>query len=221
MNSGTKGEGTGRVRSKKVDMSDERVRERNVRSILNTTAELMAEKGFDGVSMLEIANRTGLPRANVYYYFPTKEDIYRALLGELINGWEVALRHLSVDRQPAEALGDYIKSKLDYCRRNPVSSRLFANEILGGAKFLTRRDRDYMHALTRERLGVLEHWMETGQLRRTNARHLLMMLWGATQFLSISEPLACDTLEVKKLKAADFDVAASTIIDITLQGLLP
>ncbi|MBR9765831.1 MAG: TetR family transcriptional regulator [Rhodobacteraceae bacterium] len=207
-------------RGRGAEAGDERIRERNTRAILRASAELFAEKGYEGVSMLQIAKATGLPRANVYYYFDTKEDIYRALISELIHGWELALRHISPENSPEQALTAYVHAKLDYARLHPIQSRLFASEILGGAKFLTRRDRDYMHALTRERVLVLEQWMAEGHIRKVDARHLLMLLWGATQFLSLSEPLACDTLETGTLRPADFDAAARTISGIVLSGVL-
>ncbi|SNY58499.1 transcriptional regulator, TetR family [Pseudooceanicola antarcticus] len=208
-------------RGRATEASDERIRERATRTILRAAAELFAEKGYDGVSMLQIAKASGLPRANVYYYFDAKEDIYRALISELIHGWELALRHFSPESDPKEAFSAYIRAKLDYGRHHPIQSRLFATEIMGGAKFLTRRDRDYMHALTKERILVLEQWMDEGRIRRVDARHLLMLLWGATQFLTLSEPVACDTLETGTLKPADFDAAAEAISAIVLGGVLP
>ena len=37
--------------------------------ILNAAVDLFADKGFHGTRMEEIAQASGLPKANVYYYF--------------------------------------------------------------------------------------------------------------------------------------------------------
>jgi AcrR family transcriptional regulator len=45
---------------------------------LDTTAELVAERGLRGVTMSEIAERTGIGRATLYKYFPDVESIMLA-----------------------------------------------------------------------------------------------------------------------------------------------
>ena len=47
---------------------------------MKAATEIFARKGFDGTRIAEIAERSGLPKANVYYYFTSKEEIYTAVL---------------------------------------------------------------------------------------------------------------------------------------------
>ena len=47
-------------------------------AILGTTAALVAEQGLRGVTMSEIAERTGIGRATLYKYFPDVEAILLA-----------------------------------------------------------------------------------------------------------------------------------------------
>jgi TetR/AcrR family transcriptional regulator len=197
---------------------DERIRDRNEAAILEAAGELFARKGFDGTRIAEIAERSGLPKANVYYYFPAKEDIYKALIGKLLAGWDKALEELRADREPAEALGAYIAAKLEYSRRSGGESRLFANEILRGAPFLTKAHRDHMRAMTRDKSVVIENWIAAGKMAPLSVQHVFIMLWGATQFYGDFEVLACDALAIKRLTKKDFDEAAATITAIVLRG---
>jgi len=48
--------------------------------ILDVAAELFTEKGYDATSLREIAERLGITKAALYYHFPSKDDILRALL---------------------------------------------------------------------------------------------------------------------------------------------
>lgn len=48
-------------------------------AILRTALELIAERGYEAVSMREIARETGLPIASLYLYFPTKLAIVKAV----------------------------------------------------------------------------------------------------------------------------------------------
>lgn len=197
---------------------DERIRDRNEAAILEAAGALFARKGFDGTRIAEIADRSGLPKANIYYYFPTKEDIYRALIGKLLAGWDKALEELRADREPADALSAYIAAKLEYSRQSGGESRLFANEILRGGRFLSKANREHMRAMTRDKAVVIESWIAAGKMAPVSVRHVFIMLWGATQFYADFEVLACDALAIKRLTKKDFDEAAVAITAIVLRG---
>jgi len=48
--------------------------------ILDVSAELFVEQGYDATSLREIAERLGLTKAALYYHFSSKDQIFRALL---------------------------------------------------------------------------------------------------------------------------------------------
>ncbi|TWF58449.1 TetR family transcriptional regulator C-terminal domain-containing protein [Neorhizobium alkalisoli] len=199
---------------------DEKIRARNIRIILDVATDVFSRKGFDGTRIAEIAELAELPKANIYYYFSSKEEIYSAIIARLISGWDDALANIRADREPAEAFRDYIRAKLDYTARHPRESRLFASEIIQGARFLSLKDRRHMQKATDERAAVIEGWIAQGRMAAVDPRHLFIMLWAATQFYSDFEPLACDALNRKKLTAKDFDAAAETIVRTILGGII-
>ncbi|PWE54749.1 TetR family transcriptional regulator [Metarhizobium album] len=201
--------------------SDEKIRERNVRLIIKAGIEIFSRKGFDGTRIAEIAEASGLPKANVYYYFSSKEEIYTAIIAHLLAGWDDALKYISADREPAEAFNLYIRAKLDYTRRNIAETRLFASEIIQGARFLKKKDRQHMRDITDKHVAVIEGWIAAGKMLPVNPRHLFIMLWASTQFYAEFEPVAADGLRKPRLKAEDYDMAAKTIAETVLRGVLP
>lgn len=48
--------------------------------IINTAIDLCAKKGFDAVSMQEIADAVGIKKASIYYYFSGKDQILTDVL---------------------------------------------------------------------------------------------------------------------------------------------
>lgn len=50
--------------------------------IIASAASLFAEKGFNGTKTREIAARAGVSEALIFKYFPSKEDLYGAILAE-------------------------------------------------------------------------------------------------------------------------------------------
>src|SRR5712692_4534787 len=48
--------------------------------ILKKAEQLFAQRGYDGVSMREIAEACAITKANIYYYFKDKEALYLQVL---------------------------------------------------------------------------------------------------------------------------------------------
>jgi TetR/AcrR family transcriptional regulator len=198
--------------------SERRIRARNEKAILDAAIGIFASKGYDGASIAEIALRSGLPKANVYYYFKTKKAIYTTIIGDLIAAWDAALAHLVAERHPADALTDYIHAKLEFSRRHPEQSRMFANEAVHGGRFLTRSDRAHMHAITVEKAKVFEGWVRARKMDPVDPMHLFIMLWAATQFYADFEVLACNALQTRRMTGGDYTLAAENLIKIVLKG---
>jgi AcrR family transcriptional regulator len=58
---------------------------RDTRSRLREVAlQLFAEQGYEKTSLREIAERLGVTKAALYYYYPSKEDIVRSLVEDYV-----------------------------------------------------------------------------------------------------------------------------------------
>jgi AcrR family transcriptional regulator len=65
--------------------AEEQDRSRDTRSRLRELAlELFAEQGYEKTSLREIAERLGVTKAALYYYFKSKEDIVRSLVEDYV-----------------------------------------------------------------------------------------------------------------------------------------
>ena len=52
--------------------------------IVEAALDLFVEKGFSATKMDEIARRAGVTKGTVYLYFPSKEDLFRAVVEEMM-----------------------------------------------------------------------------------------------------------------------------------------
>ncbi len=59
--------------------------------VLDTAQRLFTEHGYDATSLQMIADEMGVTKAAVYYYFPTKIEILRALLDVSLGQAEVVI----------------------------------------------------------------------------------------------------------------------------------
>jgi AcrR family transcriptional regulator len=70
--------------------STEQIAQRKT-ALLNAAAELLAQRGYDKVTLRAISKHAGITKASTYRYFESKEDIYLHLLIENCSEWLVAL----------------------------------------------------------------------------------------------------------------------------------
>jgi AcrR family transcriptional regulator len=78
----------------------ERKKQKTRSLIANTARRLFAERGFDGVSVAEIARNADVSEATVFNYFPTKEDLFYSRL----EAFEEELLEAIRQRQPGESV---------------------------------------------------------------------------------------------------------------------
>ena len=95
------------------------IRERNKELILRAASEEFADKGFAATKTSDIAAKAGLPKPNVYYYFKSKENLYREVLESIIAPIMQASTPFNPDGDPKEVLSGYIRSKIRISRDLP------------------------------------------------------------------------------------------------------
>ena len=193
-------------------------RDRKELQIIRATEKLVATRGFYGTRMDDIARAARLPRPNLYYYFPSKRAIYRRILTGLRADWIKAFEQIADDREPKDAIGDYIRVKIEYSRKHPVPSKIFAMEVIRGSDMLTEEENDQIRALTEDKCAVIERWMDEGKMDRLDPRHFFFVLWGATQYYADFEQQIKSILGVKRLTAAQFEAGVETVTQIVLKG---
>jgi len=72
--------------------------------ILDAAERLFAERGFDATPTAAIAELAGVPKGLLFYYFPSKADLLRALVAERLDLDAVDTSALVASGDPAQAL---------------------------------------------------------------------------------------------------------------------
>lgn len=195
-----------------------RIRKTTMAHIVATSEKVFAQAGFNGVSMADLARAAELPKPNLHYYFGNKEGLYRAVLANIMSVWISATDHILPENDPAEALSQYIRSKIALSKDRPHASRVFANEILNGAPQLRSFLANDLRALVKEKTRVFDQWAERGLMEKVNAPHLLFAIWAMTQTYADFEAQIAPVLGVGKLGNSVYEDGAETIIKLVLQG---
>jgi TetR/AcrR family transcriptional regulator len=157
------------------------IRQQNETAILQAAEKVFAEAGFGGATMQLIADLAGLPKANLHYYFATKEDLYRRVVQNIFEIWLHAADSMDKATGPVEGIGAYIDAKMEISRRHPDGSKVWASEVMHGAPVI----QDYLETTLRDwttgRAALIQRWIDEGKMKPVNPEHLLYMLWATTQ----------------------------------------
>lgn len=195
-----------------------RIRLANEADILQAAEQVFARAGYAGATMAEIAERAGIPKSNLHYYFGTKREIYRAVLTHILALWLAPTDSIREDNDPGAALSDYIEAKMRLTATHPDASRVFANEVLHGATEIGDILRGELRALVARKAAVIERWIADGRMAPVDPRHLFFTIWAATQTYADFEAQVCAVLDVGQLDAPQIGAATRHLKTLLLRG---
>ena len=162
-------------------VSQTRIAKRNTQAILGAALDVFSAQGFRGATLDQIAAAAQLSKPNLLYYFPSKEAVYQALLGSLLEDWVQPLRAINPDGDPVEEMLTYIRSKISMSRSHARESRLFAGEVLTGAEHIRPVLEGALRVLVDEKAALIQGWMADGRLAASDPHHLIFSIWAQTQ----------------------------------------
>lgn len=188
-------------------------------AITDAALMLFSQFGLHGTRLEQVAVAAGISKTNLLYYFPSKKQLYLAVLQDLLAVWLAPLRALQADQQPLEAIRQYIRLKLEVSRDHPRASRLFCMEMLQGAPVLKEELAGPVRTLVDEKAALIRLWIERQQLTAIDPWHLIFMLWSVTQhyadFATQVEAITGKTLQ----DVAFFEQTLESIQQVITEGL--
>jgi AcrR family transcriptional regulator len=111
--------------------------------------EILAERGFEGLRTRDVAAKVGINIATLHYYYPTKENLIRGVVGYAMGRFRTTL-------QPAGSPGEQLRAHFAGIRRLArTEPQVFA--VMGELAMRARRDRA-IAAIVRD---VEANWQKT------------------------------------------------------------
>ena len=124
--------------------------------ILDHATRLFAERGYEGTSMADLAERVGMRKASLFYHFASKDVLYAAVLDRLIGA-------------VAQEMTTAVTAEGSFTERLDTLSDAITN-VLGAQPFAARL--------------IIREAMDWGPvIRDTLATRILAVLGAAEQFL--------------------------------------
>jgi TetR/AcrR family transcriptional regulator len=203
---------------KPTDTSKGLIRQANEALILFAAEKVFARAGFGGATMAAIAETSGLPKANLHYYFGSKDVLYRAVLARILNDWLVPTHGITVNAEPRAALEQYIRAKMALSAQRPDGSKVFANELLHGAAVVKALLTTELRQLVREKAAVVQAWIDAGHMAPVDPVHLFFSIWAMTQTYADFDVQVCAVLDREALTPQDHARATEHVVSLVLRG---
>jgi len=175
-------------------------------------------KGYNGASLQHIAERAGLPKPNIIYYFQSKANLYKQVLDQTLMGWNDLFDKATADDDPAVVLDSFIRVKLKQSFEKGVASRLFAMEVIGGALHIGDFLKEELRPWFQSRVEVLQSWMDAGKMRQCDPSSLIYMIWATTQHYADFEAQILALSGIDALDDNDLKRVGDTVSGIILAG---
>ena len=170
-----------RSRKSEAVAARSRIWQINEAAILGGAERVFARAGFEGATMMQIADEAGVPKPNLHYYFGSKLDLYRAVLDRVLHDWLDPTDVFVADAQPRAALETYVRRKMALAFERPDASRVFANELLHGAPVIGELLRGELRATVVDKARVIDGWIAAGKIAPLDSTHFFFTLWACTQ----------------------------------------
>ena len=160
--------------------------------LLDAALDLFVEKGFAATRVEEVAARAGVSKGTLFLYFPSKEELFKAVVRKNIAGrfaeWDLELEAYEgtsselvqycfqtwwerVGSTKAAGLG---KLMLSEANNFPEIADFYRREVIEPGHRLIRR--------------ILQRGMDRGELRPLDLDHAVYCVLAPLMFLTISQP---------------------------------
>lgn len=161
--------------------------------IIEAARQLFIEKGFVETNMSDIAAKVGINRPSLHYYFRTKDKMYQAVFGTIIQSFVPKIHDviLQKEKSVAERVAGVVDAYYTVFSENPCLPLFMFREMHRDIHFL-------IHTITelqagsylKQIVGSLQEEMKQGNIRQVPLRVLFFTFYGLLAAPFVTKDLA-------------------------------
>ncbi len=157
--------------------------------ILEAAKEVFVEYGFDGASMQKIADRAGINKALLHYYFRSKDKLFEATFREVFFSMIPPLINTVKEEMPLEKkIEIFVGKYIDTLRDNPLVPLFILHEL--------NRNPENLPELVKESgidpavfFDQISSEIESGNIRPVPPHHLMINILALSIFPFVAKPI--------------------------------
>lgn len=196
--------------------------------ILDTAEALFARRGFGSVGLREVALASGFSKSALFHHFPTKVDLYGAVIERILGDLLEAIRPVvsasdSPDVAALVRLRGFIAATVDALAALPTRAPLLLRSLFEG-EVLDGCETPLADALLARILGaakeILDAGVASGELRPVPVAHAMQGLVGMLVFHFASGEFGDEVLGAPVYSAAEIRRFKEFVISFVENGLV-
>jgi AcrR family transcriptional regulator len=171
-------------------MEQKEKRDESIRRILEAAMSVFAEEGYSGARVDEIARRSGLNKAMIYYRIGDKLALYTEVIHNLFGEIGSVIRgNIPDDATPEEKLKMYIRGLTRSIADHPYLPGIMMRELASGGGNISERVAADFAGILSIPASIISEGVRKGVFIKTNPVILHMMIIGFMMFFKTTEPV--------------------------------
>lgn len=188
--------------------------------ILIAAREVFIAKGYEGARMQEIADKAGINKALLHYYFRNKENLFDAVFSEVAAHLFPAVRQLlESDLAIKEKISFFVKIYLNALHENPYIPTFVINTLNSNPeRFLKYIQKSGINPLMLQK--QIDEEATRGIIRPIKAEHLLVNTIAMCLFPFVARPIIQNIFQMSDTQyQAYLELRQAEVIDFVHKSL--
>jgi AcrR family transcriptional regulator len=160
-----------------------------VQRILDASAQIFAEVGFEGARVDEIATRAGVNKAMIYYHIGDKKALYTRVLHAVFGDTASRMaKNIALAETPLQKMKAYVHSIGEALEKHPHLPPIMMREMAGGGANLPEVVAEELASIIEMIRDVLTEGHRQGHFAKVEPLILHVMIVGGISFFKTSSP---------------------------------
>ncbi len=165
--------------------------------ILAAARQEFCEHGIDGARMQSIADRAGVNKALLHYYFRSKNKLFEIIIGSLVSEiWRTIHADLNAGPQGLDLrslIRSLVSSYIAVMSKQPEIPRILIRQLLsrdGNVRIIAHGIFEEVGSSANRIMAVFRTDMKAGRIKKVDPVQLIMNIMGMIIATFLSEPIA-------------------------------
>jgi TetR/AcrR family transcriptional regulator len=133
---------------------------------LRVATRLLAERGFEGTSLQDVADAVGVRKPSLLYHFPSKAALREAVLEQMLVHWNVTLpRVLRAATSGSDQFDGVLAEMVGFFADDPDRAKLLLREVLDRPRAMARVIKVHMRPWIASVAGYIRTGQQRGELQ--------------------------------------------------------
>jgi AcrR family transcriptional regulator len=180
-------------------MSEEEIQTEE--KIFQAATDIFEEKGMTGARMQDIANRAGINKALLHYYYRTKDKLFMAVFNKLAEKMFMKFSVILQEDVPInKKIGHFFSEHISFLQKNPKLPIFLLNEIGRNPELVER----YISRLDFSKIKGSLAKSKLSNISERELAHLMISIVSLSVFPIVAKPILAGILSTSGIEYDDF-----------------